>query len=436
MRAALTLWWHLRRRETSHDARLTRLAVAAFAVATTALLVTLGGVHAFVRRAEGAAPDSITAAYVPLSLTAAVLLVVPVLTLGGVAARLALSRRDARLASLRLTGATSGQVAVMTLAEAAAQAAVGAALGVVGYGLLLVPLTGLRFMGRNLAVGELWLGVPALLGVVVGVCLLAVFSGTLSLGRVVVGPLGVAARTTPARLSALRLVAAVAVLALWVWGFKILGRQGLGALLAVLGAVVATVNLAGPYLVMVAGRIVARFARRPATLLAARRIVDDPRATWRMVSSLALGILVAALSTVGGSMSGETQTDEAERLFAVDLGTGALVALAIIAVVAATSTGVVQAARVLDRRPAYRALALAGAPVSFLHRARSREVTIPLVVTLVLGGTFPLLILLPLSGVIGVDMLLRAALAVAAACALISGSVAASRSLVRDAARV
>lgn len=99
MSAALRLWWRLRRTSygIGHDAGGGRgvdaLAVVAYAVASAALLITLGGVHAFVTR-DAQSPSEASSLYVALALIAAGLLVVPILTLGAVAARLSLGRRD------------------------------------------------------------------------------------------------------------------------------------------------------------------------------------------------------------------------------------------------------------------------------------------------------------------------------------------------------
>src|SRR5690606_14457782 len=94
------------------DTRLTTvLAIVAFAVTTALSLSVVGGLLGFMGRA--AAPrnefESVNAeAYVWLAWIAVVLLFVPLLTLGGAAARLGVSRRDARLATLRLLGVTPG----------------------------------------------------------------------------------------------------------------------------------------------------------------------------------------------------------------------------------------------------------------------------------------------------------------------------------------
>ncbi|WP_226344694.1 FtsX-like permease family protein [Agilicoccus flavus] len=437
MRAALGLWWGLQRREAAHDRRPTLLAVLAFAVSTTALLVSLGGTHAFVDRAAVAPPgDEYAPIYVVLALVACALLVVPILTLGGVAARLGVARRHARLATLRLAGATSRQVGLMTLAECAAQAFAGAILGALGYALALAPLSLLAFQGRRLGVDELWLGLPLVAAVVAGVVLLSVASGVGGLLRVVVGPLGVAARTTPVRLSAVRVLVVGCVVLAWFVVGQLTQQVGMAVTLGVLAAVVATINVLGPYVVMLSGLAVARLARGPETLLAARRIVDDPRSTWRSVSALGLGVALAALSSVGTVIAGDAGADPAGAVLGADIATGSLVALVIVSVVAATSTGVVQAARVIDQGPQYRALALAGAPIPFLHRARLREVTIPLGATIVLGSVLPLLVLVPFADLAGIGLLVRTVVAIAAAAALTVAALAASRPLVREAVRL
>lgn len=121
---------------------------------------------------------------------------------------------------------------------------------------------------------------------------------------------------------------------------------------------------------------------------------------------------------------------------AKDMSTGAMVTLAIITIIAATSTGVVQAARVLDQRAQYRALSLAGTPLSTLHRARSHEIGLPLAVTVLVSAGFVLVLMLPFLSYLDVTLVLRFLVAAAVAAATMMVSVAASRGLVRRAAGV
>ena len=61
MTAALSLWWRLRSLDARHDRVPGLLSVIAFAVATGALLVSLGGLHAFESRNAGdvSGPDAL-----------------------------------------------------------------------------------------------------------------------------------------------------------------------------------------------------------------------------------------------------------------------------------------------------------------------------------------------------------------------------------------
>jgi len=318
---------------------------------------------------------------------------------------------------------------VMMLAEAVGQALLGGVVGVVLYAAVLPGLARLDFQGRPFTVGELWVGVPVVLLVLAAVTLLAVVSGLVGLRRVVIGPLGVTARVSPPRLRWWRVVAVFVLLA----GWMVVARSNLATavILTVLVGVVATVNLVGPYLVMLLGFVVASTSRRFPTLLAARRLVDDPRSTWRAVSAIGLGVIVAGLSTMVAG-SGDAGGPDGYEFLGADMATGAYLTLAIIAVVSATSTGVVQAARVLDQREQYRALALAGAAEGSLHAARTREVALPLVVTVLVAGGMTLALMVPFAQRIGPELLVRFGVAVVAAVALMVASVAASRPLVRS----
>jgi hypothetical protein len=442
MRAATGLWWRLRSAGAADNRVPGVLAAVSFAVATAALLVCVAGLGAFEARnppppggLQGPLTDQAALGnlYVTLAWVATTCMVIPILTLGGVAARLAIARRDQRLAALRLTSATSGQVTLMTLAEAAAQALVGAVAGVVLY-LAVLPLVGrLSFQGGPFELRELVLPLWQTLAVVAAVVVVAVVSGASSLARVAVSPLGVAARTSPKRLSVLRLLVAMAAGAGWVLVITPMKEPQRMTIVLVLGAVILAVNAVGPWVVMVAGRLAASVAPTASTLLAARRIADDPKSTWRAVGALGLAVVVVGFTSLA-------QVDEPrsplEAYLADDLGTGAHDTLVIITIVGATSTGVVQAARVLDQREQYRALALAGTGERSLHRARALEVALPLTLTIALSAGFVLVLMLPFTNAIDTALVGRFVVTSAVAGTVVLASVLASRSLVRTASRV
>ncbi|MEV0624995.1 ABC transporter permease [Nonomuraea wenchangensis] len=235
-------------------------------------------------------PSEDAEAYKVLAVIASVLMVVPLLVFGGAAARLTVARRDRRLAALRLVGATPGQVVRMTVAEAVLVALAGALVGAVAFALAVPLLTRIEIQGGAWFAGDLFPGLAVLAGVLVAVPLLVGLSAVAGLRRVVVSPLGVAKRETPPGMRFVRVLALLAVLA----AFPMLTQGTSVAIVAVaLGLAFLCLNLAGPWVVGLIGRITAGTARGPARLLAGRRLVDDPRSAWRTVSGVALTGFVA-----------------------------------------------------------------------------------------------------------------------------------------------
>ena len=139
---ARTLW-------RGRDKTTAALSVISQGAATYFLLTVTGGLHAFAQRYElsqswsklhpNQAPTletmyySYAPTYLILAVIATVMMVIPLLSLAGAAARLGLSRRERDLARLRLLGATGGQVRGGTLLVQCAYAMIGALMGAVGY---------------------------------------------------------------------------------------------------------------------------------------------------------------------------------------------------------------------------------------------------------------------------------------------------------------
>jgi hypothetical protein len=225
------------------------------------------------------------------------LLVMPVIVLAAAAGRLGAARREQRLAALRLAGATPRQIIAMTAAEAAAVGGAGALTGALAYAVLLPALAEIPYGVGAWYTGQLWVGLPWLAAVVLAVTALITVSAVTMLRQVATSPLGVAQQANPRRTRLIRLVVFAAVL-----GYVFLSTQGgeLGArqLVALLALFYGAFWLFGPWVVDRLGRIVGRFARRPATLLAARRLSDDPRGAWRTVSGLVLAGFVAGFFSV------------------------------------------------------------------------------------------------------------------------------------------
>jgi hypothetical protein len=155
---------------------------------------------------------------------------------------------------------------------------------------------------------------------------------------------------------------------------------GLAPVLVGFGAVIGGVSLVGPWLAWALGVGLARVARRPATLLAGRRIADDPKGAYRIVSGIVLGGLVAGfLFGVMPTIDTAVGADAAERLLIEDLRRASVVVAAIALLLATTAAAIGAAASILDQRQALRCLRLAGSPISVLQRARTWQTALPLV---------------------------------------------------------
>ena len=222
-------------------------------------------------------------------------LIVPVVVLVATATRLAAARREQRLAALRLVGATPRQTAAIAAVEAALAAVAGTAAGVALF-LATRPLAArVPFDGEAFSTGDLRLPLSWTAIVVLGVPALAAVAAVLSLRRVNISPLGVTRAARRSRPSARRLVPVVVGLALVVVAFNggISDNQRLLALAGGFGIVIIGIIAAGPWLTGRLAAAMARLARRPPLLLAARRLQDNPSAGFRAIS----GLVVAAFVT-------------------------------------------------------------------------------------------------------------------------------------------
>ncbi|MEU1511336.1 FtsX-like permease family protein [Streptomyces sp. NPDC005811] len=233
-----------------------------------------------------------------MALLGVVLLAMPVVVLSAAAGRLGAARREQRLAALRLAGATPRQIIAMTAAEAAAVGAAGALAGALAYTALLPALARIPFGVGSWYTGDLWVGPGWVAAAVAAVAVLITVSAVSMLRQVATAPLGVAQQAHPRRTRLIRLALFVAVL-LYILTSSggdggVTPRQALSLLLLFYGAF----WLFGPWVVDRLGRLVGRFARRPATLLAGRRLSDDPRGAWRTVSGLVLAGFAAGFFSV------------------------------------------------------------------------------------------------------------------------------------------
>lgn len=394
----LRLAWLFARRSAASRSTVV-LPVVAFGVVTALLLIVAGGAHAFFSWT-----DEIAGLYQVLAVIALSLLVVPLVALGGSAARLSARRRDDRLASLRLLGATPRLVTGLTVIESTVLAVAGALVGVVVY-LLVFPLVGLipfrgEPLGMSVLLGPGWIALTA-----VGIGALAALSAVVGLRGVILSPLGVRTRQEAPRVHWVRVLITVAVIAVVVCVLTVVQAvAAVGVIMVVLavafGGSIAVLNLVGPWVLRLVATGQARRAKTPRRLLAARSILESPKSAWRQVSGVAMtsfmgvfaGVAVSLMDAAAGSGAPESDT------LVADIRTGVLITVIASFVMVACSAGVNQAAAVLDRRDLYVSLDRIGMPVSEMNAARSRAVLSPLRITAIGSAVTAAVVVFPLTG--------------------------------------
>jgi hypothetical protein len=227
---------------------------------------------------------------------AAVVILFPLMILINTATRLAATRREERLAALRLVGATPRQVNVVASVDAVVTASAGVVIGVLAF-LAIRPLlesisfSGVQFFGYTVT-PTLW----GYLAMAVLVPLLAALSSLVSLRRVWITPLGVSRRTTPRPPGWWRVLPIFVGIPLFI--APLVSNPGnpdgtpafIGLFLIMAGLV-----LGGSWLTMAIARILARVARGPSALLAARRLSDNPKGAFRTSAGLVLAVFAGSL---------------------------------------------------------------------------------------------------------------------------------------------
>ncbi|MGW3305756.1 ABC transporter permease [Streptomyces sp. NPDC001073] len=312
------------------------------------------------------------------------LLLIPVLGFLGQCARIGAVHRDRRLAALRLAGAGPWQVRRIAALESGLACLAGAVVATAAAAVPLPPYA------------TAWAGV-----VVAAVPVLGAVVSAVALRRVVADPLGRVRRVRPVRGpgrlagTATRLLAVtLAALALtWVFGSPV--PFGLGPVTVLVLAVL--VSLIAIWLSGASSRQLgegfAAGTSRPALLIAAERLREDPWSTARTHAALLLvtvvgsgfagvrQILLAGLTE--RHRTGHLATRMAYYTTGIDLTAAAiLVALAL----ALTALAVSTAESLAVRRRGLAAQAAAGVPHAVLARALLLETALPLFPAIAVAG--------------------------------------------------
>lgn len=347
---------------------------------------------------------------------ALILLTIPVLAFVGQCSRLGAPARDSRLAAIRMAGGTARQVMWIAAVETGLAAALGVAVGFGTYFLGRYVLdnpdaNGARPVPTDVLPGPAWLIAVAAI-VPLSVTLLSVAA----LRRVAVTPLGVVRRTDgprPNLAPGLLILAGIGIFALLEpisqylergqaspasAGYLLGGLAFIGLMLASAGIVLGT-----GWLTYTAGRLLHRFANRPAGLLAGRRMMADPWAGSRTFAAMLVALVIGALAA-GLHAWTNTENRAAElsaRRLAEALGERYLggndngfydrayqligYAVVVAVVIAAAGLLVALADGIVARRRTLSALVAAGTPRGVLARATAWQVLAPVVPAVLLA---------------------------------------------------
>ena len=323
--------------------------------------------------------------------------------------RLGTATREERLASLRLAGATPGEVRRIGAVEVGIPALIGGLLGYLVFGLLRLAFGGIPASGgydaaqsevtRELALVPTSLG-PSwwqVLVVAAGVGLIGVFAGASTSRSLNISPLGVtrrAPRPAPRPWGVVLLVLAVPMFQL-----SMSSSNDLFALAFVANLVVGLLALA-PWLAYRVGRAVAGRASSLAVLVAGRRLTTDARSAGRAAAAVGAIALVAggggvSLSQLPDSYQGGGFGD-VEAFYIVPIAVGG-VALLVALLLVIFSMAVHGVESLVDRKRSLAALAALGVTARDLEVAQRWEVglvAVPMALTGVLIGSWPYWLLL------------------------------------------
>jgi len=377
-----------------------------------------------------------------------VLVTLPALLLLHQAVRLGTAARERRLAALRLAGATPAQVRALGAVEVGVPSLLGGVAGIGVYWLLRAFLGGQPY-GQPLPDDVLVLSsrlrlvpttvTPAwwmVLLVVVGVTVAGLAVGALASRGLVVTPLGVSRqqRTAPPRpwgLVPLLLAAALGVL------LVPLGLPSTATGIAAVGLAVLGMVLLAPWATYRMARRTQRRTTSATSLLAAGRLVADPRAAGRAAAA------VGGIGLVSGGSAALTAdvlnmySGGGDSFYLVSMALVALVLLLALGVVAWT-LAVHTVESLLDRKRSTAALVAAGLSLRDLETSQRSEcliASLPLAVAGTLVGTLALGPFLERSGAGALLMVANLALTPALTWLAVAVAVRAVRPWTRRAAR-
>lgn len=336
-----------------------------------------------------------------------ILLLIPPLLLLHQALRLGAVSRPRRFAALRLAGASPHQVGLLAGLEAGVPALVGATAG--------------ALLHRGLAIAwPAFLPVGALPPVQMTGSVIVVIAATgsatgwaLALDRSRLTLLAPLPSRPPRPWGALVLLGVAVGFVPWLSLVeRSNGVHGELLVYAMIGAVVAAAVSLSSWLGYRAGRVIEGRATSPAVLLAARRLVMEPRAPGRAAAAVGgIAVVAAGVATFFGYTALTGGLDAFDIAAYGAIGITLLAALLLVSLALA----IYSVETVLTAGPAPAVLSAAGAPSGLLERSvrySAAMVAIPTALAGALTGSLPFTVLLALAG----SHVSGAVIAVAACC--------------------
>ncbi|MBB5853932.1 FtsX-like permease family protein [Amycolatopsis umgeniensis] len=224
-----------------------------------------------------------------------IVLLVPSLVLVASSARLTAARRELRMAALRLAGATPGQVTKIVAAETALSAVVGALLGILVAPALQGLSTFVPWAGGTWLASDFSLSLGSTIAVAVAIPLLVVFAGVLGIRRVLKTPLFAASAHARKPLHWWRLLAVPVAGAFFLFAVT-QDDASLPMVMFGLFLLVGSAAIIGPWVTSAVGGTFVRIWRKPASLLAGRRLRDDPKSAYRATAGVVLAVFTGSMA--------------------------------------------------------------------------------------------------------------------------------------------
>lgn len=391
------------------DVLRTVLTAVSAALATFAMLcaATVASIHGLADRYTN--PLLVEPGLRPGVAATFVLVALPVLALAGQCIRLGAPARDRRLAAIRLAGATPREAVLIATAETAAASLFGSVAGLAAYLVARGVLDRADRFGRRVLPTDVFPPLPVVVILLLLVPVLAAMIGALLMRRVIVTPLGVVRRVRergprpwPGLLIAAGLVLFAVPMREWLHiaeskrvAYLFLGG---GAVLTMAGVV-----LGVGWISHTAGRLLRRYGRGPATLLAGQRLITDPWNGSRTMAALLVAVIAGSVALayrellatnflyydlynrMMGHTDGEGMGAPDDPSFYFGAIRLVMVAVGLSAAVAAAGLLVAVAEGVVARRRTYASLTATGVPRRTLAAALLWQTVTPMIPAVLLA---------------------------------------------------